>query len=35
METQIPKDAVAHNRTYEGMSTFGLTEEFQGLAYRQ
>lgn len=35
METQIPTEAVGHNRTYEGMSTFSLRKEFQGLAYRQ
>lgn len=33
METQIPTEAVGHNRTYEGMSTFSLREEFKGLAY--
>lgn len=33
METQIPTKAIAHNRTYEGKSTFSLTNEYKDLAY--
>lgn len=33
METQIPTEAVGHNRTAAGMSTFSLRKEFQDLAY--
>ena len=34
METKIPTEAVTHARTYEGMSTFKLRKDFEGLAYR-
>jgi len=31
---RIPTEAITHARTYEGMSTFKLRKDFEGLAYR-